>query len=224
MHPPSLIEIIGVVTGAVCVPLGLYENAWTWPVGLASNAALFFLFRRHGVYAAAGLQVLFAALALYGWWNWLSPLRAKNGHAGDPELRGGSHGRKLAIGRTTLGESAALATAAAVGAVALHVILRQHGEGPTAWPDASAAALCLAAQYLLARKLLENWLAWIAADVIYIALYGSKRLYLTAALYCFFLAMCIVGYRRWRRISQQDSRRLPVSDQQSAFGTQPKPN
>ena len=51
---------------------------------------------------------------------------------------------------------------------------------------------------MLARKLLENWWLWFAADVIYVALYASSRLFLTAALYLVFLLMTIAGYRRWR--------------------------
>jgi nicotinamide mononucleotide transporter len=59
--------------------------------------------------------------------------------------------------------------------------------------------ISLAAQYLLCRKRLENWLLWIAADVIYIPLYLSRKLPLTALLYGVFLLMCLFGIRVWWR-------------------------
>jgi nicotinamide mononucleotide transporter len=59
--------------------------------------------------------------------------------------------------------------------------------------------MSLVAQYMLGRKWLENWLVWIAADVIYVVLYGYKHLYLTALLYAIFIAMCIAGYRGWKK-------------------------
>jgi len=58
--------------------------------------------------------------------------------------------------------------------------------------------LSLTAQYLLTRKLIENWYIWITADIIYIGLYGSRGLYLTAALYALFLGLCLLGLRSWR--------------------------
>jgi len=58
--------------------------------------------------------------------------------------------------------------------------------------------MSLTAQYMLTRKVVENWWWWIAVDVIYIALYSYKRLYLTSVLYAIFLGMCIVGLRQWQ--------------------------
>lgn len=180
----QLPEIIGFAAGVACVLLGMYENVWNWPVGIASNIALFVLFRRTGVYAAAGLQLLYVAIAIYGWWNW---------------LRGGNKGGRLRITRSAAAQRALLVAAAAVGAVALHWVLRRFTDTTVAWPDAIGTALLLAAQYCLSRKLLECWYFWMVANVIYIALYLSKGLLLTPGLYLFFLVMCIFGFRHWRR-------------------------
>jgi nicotinamide mononucleotide transporter len=58
--------------------------------------------------------------------------------------------------------------------------------------------LSLVAQYMLSRKLIENWLVWMTADVIYMALYVYKHLNLTAGLYAIFFAMCVAGFLHWR--------------------------
>jgi nicotinamide mononucleotide transporter len=65
--------------------------------------------------------------------------------------------------------------------------------------DALTTALSLVAQYLLNCKLIENWYLWMIADVIYIYLYVSRGLTLTAALYFVFLCMCVAGLLSWRR-------------------------
>ena len=65
--------------------------------------------------------------------------------------------------------------------------------------DAVTTALSLVAQWMLNRKYLENWLVWIAADVLYVYLYITRELYLTAGLYALFLVMCVAGYVSWRR-------------------------
>jgi nicotinamide mononucleotide transporter len=181
----QLPEIIGFVAGVACVVLGTYENVWTWPVGITSNLALFVLFWRTGVYAASALQLVYTGIAIYGWWNWLR--------------RPG--GVKLRITRAKSSELVLLLTATAAAAVVLHSILRRFTDTTVAWPDAIGTSILLAAQYCLSRKLLECWFFWITADVIYIALYFSKGLYLTPFLYTFFLVMCIVGFIRWRRES-----------------------
>ena len=60
-------------------------------------------------------------------------------------------------------------------------------------------ALSLAAIFLQSRKYLDNWYYWIVADIIYIPLYLTKNLPLTALLYLIFIAMCIAGITTWTR-------------------------
>src|SRR5882724_7085488 len=64
-------EILGFVTGAVCVWLLVKENIWTWPSGIANNIFYIFIFLHSGLYADMGLQFVYIAIAIYGWWNWL---------------------------------------------------------------------------------------------------------------------------------------------------------
>ena len=180
----SVTEIIGVATGAACVLLAIREIVWTWPVGLTNNIFFFVLFWRHKLYADASLQIVYMAISIYGWWNW---------------LYGGKGRSQLKVTRATAAEAAGLALAAAAATATIYVILRRFTDSNVPLGDASTTALSLTAQYMVSKKHLENWFVWITADVIYMGLYVYKGLYLTTALYAGFIVMCIAGWFQWRR-------------------------
>jgi nicotinamide mononucleotide transporter len=116
------------------------------------------------------------------------------------------------LARTLLGISAA-------GTAALAVLL-VHTADPAPVPDSAATVLSLAAQWMMARKILEHWLVWIAVDVLTIGFSLYTGLYPTAALYAVFLVLCIRGFVEWRRS-------LPASGTPAAArvtdGLAPKP-
>lgn len=179
--PVGVVEAWGFASGLVCVWLVVREHVWNWPVGLANNVFFFALFFHSRLYADMGLQVVYLGLGIYGWWNW---------------LRGGAGRRELPITWTTGREWLVLAVAIPTGTWALREILLVLNGAAPFW-DAFTTVLCLAAQYLLTRKRLENWFFWIAADLIYVPLYFSRELPLTAVLYGLFLGLCVAGLRLW---------------------------
>jgi nicotinamide mononucleotide transporter len=177
----SWTEVLGFATGGVCVWLTVREHLATWPIGLANNVAFFVLFWQARLFADAWLQVVYFVLGTYGWWNWLN---------------GGEKRSGLMISRTTHREWLVVAATAPVAVWVLRsVLVASQGAAPL-W-DSLTTVLSLVAQILLCRKRLEHWLIWIVADLIYIPLYVSRGLPLTAALYFVFLVMCIFGLREW---------------------------
>src|SRR5665213_2380689 len=69
----SLVEILGFLTGAVNVWLLARQNIWNWPIGVANNALYVAVFLSAGLYGDAGLQLVYIALGIYGWWTWSHP-------------------------------------------------------------------------------------------------------------------------------------------------------
>ena len=180
----SVAEAWGFVTGGICVWLVVREHIWNWPIGIANNVFFFILFLQGRLFADMSLQVVYFGLGVYGWLNWIV--------GGEDRTRG------LRISRTTPLEWMLLALGIPLGTWGLReVLLAVNGAAPF-W-DSLTTVLSLAAQYLLCRKRLENWLFWIAADIVYVPLYLSRALPLTAVLYGVFLAMCLIGVREWWR-------------------------
>jgi len=181
--PLGLTEVLGFVTGAWCVWLLVEENIWNWPIGIANNAFYVVVFFRARLFADMSLQVVYIILSIIGWYLWL--------HGGT------GHGR-LRVQRTHWREGLALGVAVVAMTVAGTAFLRTVRDSAP-FLDALTTSISLAAQYMLTRKLIENWHLWIAVDVIYIGLYASRSLPLTAVLYAIFLTMCVVGLLEWRR-------------------------
>ena len=180
----SVLEAAAVVLGFLGVWLTVRQDWRCWPVGLVSVLAFAVVFWRARLYGAASLQLLYAGTQLYGWWAW---------------RHGGERGGALAVGRTPRRLLVALLAAGAVATAALATALGRFTDAALPLTDAATTSFSLAAQVLLTRKWIENWLIWIAVDTVYVAMYLSQALHLTAALYVAFLVLAVLGWRSWRR-------------------------
>jgi len=178
-------ELAGFVTGALCVWLLIRQNIWNWPIGIANNIVYVIVFYKSGLYADSGLQFVYMAIAFYGWWNW---------------LHGGVDHSELKVDRASAQGLLGYVMVAAVTTGVLHWILR-HTPSNVPFADGLTTALFLTAQYMMSRKLIENWWFWIVGDVLVIGLYFYKHLYLTSALYMVFLVMSIAGLLEWQKVT-----------------------
>ncbi|MFJ4877755.1 nicotinamide riboside transporter PnuC [Streptomyces sp. NPDC088745] len=177
-------EAAGFVAGALCVWLIGRQHTANWPLGMSANCLFAVLFSRAGLYADAGLQLVFTALAGYGWWTW---------------THGGGPGPRLPVRRTRRSEWLLLCGAGAVGTAAVTVLLHRATDSTVPFWDASTAVLSLLATYGQCRKLVESWWLWLAADVVHVPVYASKGLWLTALLYGVLAGLCVAGLREWCR-------------------------
>jgi nicotinamide mononucleotide transporter len=183
-HGMSCLELVAVVFGIVSVYLSTRENIWSWPTALVNVALFTWLFYRTGLYSDMGLQVVYFALSLYGWYEWLY------GGKGHTELRVSRTPRKV---WTVL---------AIVGVVfwAIDGYATSHLPGVALpYVDAGTATVSLVAQYMMTRKYIENWILWILVDVVYVGMLIFKGLRLTAFNYAIYLVLAVMGYVSWRR-------------------------
>ena len=179
-----VLESAGVVFGFLAVWLTVREDWRCWPVGLVYVAAFAVLFWQARLYAAAGLQLGYAALAVYGWYAW---------------LHGGRDHGALRVSRAPKTALAVLPVAGAFLALLLGTFLGRFTDAALPMADALTTSFSLVAQALQTRKWIENWLVWIVVDAVYVVMYVSQDLYLTSVLYAAFLVLAVVGWRSWLR-------------------------
>lgn len=184
MAPVDWVEVVGFVTGAVCVWLATRQHVANFPVGIANNVALVVLFWHTGILANAALQVVYLALAALGWYWW---------------VRGGPDAGRLAVRRTPRVVWPVALVSAAVVTVAVATLLTRTAESVHPWADATTTSLSLVAQVMLGRKWIGSWAVWIVTDVLLVVLYTSVGLHLTAGLYALFIVLCVHGWRQWAR-------------------------
>lgn len=180
----SPLEAAAVAIALAMVACNIREIHWGWPLAIVSSAMYFFIFRDARLYGEAWLQVFFAVVAFWGWFQWL------RGRRGD--------GSALRVARLTTRGVGLCAGAFAVSWVALAWVLDRHTDTDVPWWDAFPTAGSLVGQFLLGRKFIENWIVWVGVNVVSVALFAYKGLWLTVGLYVVFIALSVVGWRTWK--------------------------
>lgn len=179
----SALEAVAFVTGVFCVWLVTRQNIWNFPLGLITVGIYAFVFYESRLFATAGLQLIFFALNLIGWYLW---------------LYGGANRSALAVRRAPRLEWLLTALGIAGATALLYRFLTEAG-GATKFWDALVTSISLAAQWCQSRKILECWYLWILADLIYIPVCLYNGLYLTALLYGVFFVLAVMGLQEWRK-------------------------
>ena len=177
-------EVLAVITGIISVYLSTRENIWSWPTALVNVALYFVVFYEAKLYADMGLQAVYFALSLYGWYEW---------------LYGGENRTELHVSRSPQALGVRLAIIGIACAAILGPLLARFTDAALPYIDSAPTSTSLVAQWMMTRKILENWAVWVAVDVVYIAMFVFKRLYLTAGLYAVFLVLAVMGYIQWKR-------------------------
>ncbi len=178
------LELAGVLFGIVSVWLSVRQHIWSWPTAIVNVGIYVVVFWRARLYADMGLQVIYIILSVYGWYEW---------------LYGGENRTRLTVSRATARQAGVLALIGVAGMTTLGAGLSRWTDAALPWWDAGTTTASLIAQFLMTRKVLENWALWIAVDVVYIGMYIFKGLYLTTVLYAVFLGLSATGLAQWRR-------------------------
>ncbi|HEX7123770.1 MAG TPA: nicotinamide riboside transporter PnuC [Gemmatimonadaceae bacterium] len=179
----TALEAIAALFGVVSVYLGTRQNILIWPTGIVNVGLYFLVFFDARLYADAGLQLVYLALLVYGWWAW---------------LYGGAEHTRLEVARVRPRAMVWLMLLNVVAWLALATTLHRYTNAAIPYLDALLTTTSLVAQWMMTRKLLEAWVVWIAVDAVYVPTFIWRELYPTALLYAIFLVLAVKGYRDWR--------------------------
>lgn len=182
------LEATAALLGVVNILLLIRRSIWNYPFGLVMVALYARVFFVAHLYSDALLQGFFFAIQLYGWWAW---------------RRAGGNDHAIAVERLTMAARAAWIALIALLSVAWGGMMGRYTDAAYPLVDAAVAVASIAAQILLARRCLENWVLWIAVDAVAIGLYAARHLYPTAALYALFMVLSGVGLAEWLRAERR---------------------
>lgn len=188
----NYLEIAGTVVGLIYLYLEYKANVWLWAAGLVMPVIYLFVYWDAGLYADFAISIYYLLASAYGVYCW---------------LRGTADNQKtLPISRTPRRLYMPLALIFIFIFVLIGFLLLQFTDSTVPWADAFTTALSIVAMWMLARKYLEQWLVWIAADLGCAILYAYKELWFTGALYFLYAAIAVFGYRKWRKTLSEEGR------------------
>jgi nicotinamide mononucleotide transporter len=187
----NLIELVAVVMTLVGIVLTIKERISCWPMAIVGILAYLVVFIRARLYADAALQPIYVVQNIYGWWYWARGGERGHGQAPIVILDWPSRLRWLA---------GTVAVSLLVGAA-----LARWTNAAAPYADAALSTTSLVANWLLAKKVLENWWLWITVNVGYVILFWRKNLLLSAGLYAVLLALALVGLMEWQRSRSRQS-------------------
>lgn len=186
--PFTWLELVAFVLAVAMVACNIRVNPLGWPLAIASSLLYFSLFWDSRLYGDACLQVFFAVVAVWGWWQWLRGTQAD----GTPlKVRSlGARGRWIALALLALAWPA------------IGLFLKTWTDTDVPWWDAFPTAASVLGQWLLGRKYIENWPTWLVVNIVSVALFAYKGLWLTVLLYAVFIALSVAGWRAWQALAK----------------------
>ncbi|HOW31671.1 MAG TPA: nicotinamide riboside transporter PnuC [Bacteroidales bacterium] len=178
------LEIVAVVMGILSVFFARNESIWTYPTGIVNVLIYVYLCFVAGLFADMGINVFYFGMSVYGWYNW---------------SRRDENAKHVPITKLTVNQWIINVALVLFFFGILWYILDNYTPSTVPMFDSFTTALFIIGMWLMARKKIENWLAWIAGDILVIPLFAYKGLVFTGFQYIVFTFLAISGYIEWRK-------------------------
>ncbi len=192
----SALEIIAASLGVVSVWYAKKANILVYPTGIVSVLIYVFICYNAQLYADMGINAYYFVFSVYGWIMW---------------SRKDENKEELPVTYSNLKTWLVSIGVFVLSVVVIQVLLRIFKAGDTAYwstfvpyTDTFTTAVAILGMWLMAVKKVENWLFWIAADVVSVPLYLYKGLVFTSLQYFVFLVLAVMGYFEWRRLANEN--------------------
>lgn len=181
-------ELVAVILAVAYLLLIMRENSLGWICALISTAIYIIIFWEVSLLMDSALNVYYMGMAVYGWCQWQSNKGTDNQKPSTLKVHSWPWQRH------------ALCLSAIIIATLISGYLLSNKTG-AAWPylDSFTTWASVITTYMVAKKVLENWLYWIVIDAIALCLYIDRELYLTALLFAAYLVICVFGYLNWKK-------------------------
>lgn len=190
LTPDRILEIAGLAVGLAYLYFEYHANRLVWLMSVIMPMISLFIYYRAGIYADFAINIYYLIIAIYGYIVWTFGLKRKKR---EPLPISHMPGKFYA---------AAFVVLAAIFAFLSWGLVHFTNSNVPYW-DAFTTALSIVAMWMLARKYVEQWLAWFIVDAVCVGLYFYKGIYFYSALYTVYTVIALFGYRKWLRLMRQ---------------------
>ena len=179
----SALETVAVVLALAYVILAMRQNRLCWVAAFVSALLYLVIFADVKLYMEAGLQVVYATMAIVGWIFW--------GRDNTTDT--------LPVTTRSWQFHATALLGIAIGTWASGSLLAAYTDAARPFVDAGTTVSAIVCTWMVTRKILENWLYWIVINAVSVWLFTDRGLSLTSGLFALYIVLSVAGYLSWRR-------------------------
>ena len=176
-------ELLAVAFGIAYVLLAAKESLWTWLFAFLGTFIYTLLFWEGALLSSSLLNFYYMIMAVYGFVLW----------------RGGKSGKELEVSSYTLSKNLSIITAGLILSLIIGYLSDTYAQANFAYLDAFVMVFSVMATWMLANKILENWLYWIVVDSAGTYLYFKSEYYATVVLFALYVVLAFWGYYSWKK-------------------------
>lgn len=181
----SSLELTAVLLAIAYLLLAVRQQIACWYAAFVSTALFLYVFWQVSLYMESALQVYYLGMAVYGWYTWRK-------HAGQD-------GQSAMPIQTWSARRHAVTISIILTATLVSGYLLQGTDQRLAYVDSFTTWGAVVTTYMVARKVLENWIYWLVIDSVAIYLYLDRSLFFTALLFACYLVIILFGFNVWWR-------------------------
>ena len=186
----SVAELIAVIFAIAYLLLAVREHVYCWFAAMFSTAIYLVIFFEVRLYMEAVLQVFYFAMAIYGYYQW---------------THGNNEIRSLAISTWTPSQHAMAIGVIVTAALLSAYVLSAFTDARLPLLDSLTTWGAVITTFMVAKKILENWIYWLVIDSLSIYLYLDRALYFTALLFAIYIVIIFFGWAAWLKSYRQQS-------------------
>ncbi len=192
----KILEVLGFSVGLLYLWWEYHADSRLWFASIVMPTISMWIYFHKGIYADFAINIYYFLIAVYGYIAW-----TRTGRRGKTAAR--SKKEELPIRHIPRRQLLSCTAVFILLWIALYCGLRYLTDSTVPVADAFTTALSIVAMWMLARKYIEQWIAWIAVDAVCVGLYSYKGIYFYGVLYGAYTIVALMGYRNWKRLMQK---------------------
>lgn len=180
-----IIEGVGAALAIAYLLLALKQNKLCWFAWIASSILYLHVMYQAGLYMESLLQVFYLCMGFYGLSQWSKTI---------------NNNQNIHVDLWSIGNHISAISLIIVLSFLSGILLSNFSNAALPFIDAFTTWGAIVASYMVAKKILENWIYWFVIDFISVFIFASRGLYFTSALFVTYLIIIYFGYKSWSKI------------------------